>query len=63
MRYIVTIEVTYDGEDPDPSALLDAVQDRPDLEDILSPHGESVENVEVSVEEKHQRRPVRPEDA
>jgi len=49
-KYKVTIEVEYEeGEAPDPSSLLDSVQDN--AEDLLEPYGETVEKFEVSVED------------
>jgi len=52
-KFIVTIEATYKSEgegDPDPSALLDSVQDN--IKELLEPYGEEVDEFEVSVEDK-----------
>lgn len=46
----ITIDVTYDGDEPDHSTLLDAFQDLPIMEDMLSPDGQEVVEHVVSVE-------------
>lgn len=48
--YKVVIEVSYEGEEPDPSALLDSIQDN--VEEFLSPYGETVSNFEVCVNDQ-----------
>jgi hypothetical protein len=50
-KYKITIEVSYPGESPDPSCLLDAFQDNLETSDMLNPMGEEDFIFEVSVED------------
>lgn len=50
-KYKITIEVSYPGDSPDPSRLLDAFQDELESSDMLNPNGEEDFIFEVSVED------------
>lgn len=47
----ITIDITYEGEEPDHSQLLGAFQDHPVMLELLSPNGEKIEEHEACVQE------------
>ena len=53
----ITIDITYKGNDPDHTQLLDAFQDLPIMADLLTPEGETMETHVVTVETPKPKRP------
>jgi hypothetical protein len=53
----ITIDITYNGDEPDHSTLLDTFQDLPIMEDMLSPDGQEVVEHVVSVETPAEVKP------
>ena len=52
----ITIEVTYNGDEPDHTALLDAFQDDPQVMGLLAPDEETVVEHVVSVEDAPEKK-------